>query len=242
VEQPLYDSDHFGQEQAIELNPSFLRVRSVTDTAFPERIGERSSADAVIRRALDISMSLLLLAILSPVFLVLAVIIKLDSRGPVFFTQRRVGRDGKTFILYKFRSMVIDAEERKLELLKYNEASGPLFKIKRDPRVTSCGRWMRRLSFDELPQLFNVLRGEMSFVGPRPSLPSEVAQYSPAHMRRLSVKPGITGLSQVSGRSDLPFERLIAYDMQYIEKQSIWTDFKIVLRTLRVVFLGHGAY
>lgn len=238
----MYDTDRFAQEQAIELSPSFLAIASRSETFSPGQVNTRVTLDSAARRMLDLSMSLLLLTVLSPVFLALAIIVKLDSSGPVFFKQCRVGIDRSSFTLYKFRSMIVDAERQKAELLKYNEASGPLFKMKRDPRVTNCGRWMRRLSLDELPQLLNVLRGEMSFVGPRPALPSEVEQYTPVQMYRLSVKPGITGLSQVSGRSDLPFERLVSYDLSYIEKQSVWLDFIIVLRTIKVVLRGHGAY
>jgi lipopolysaccharide/colanic/teichoic acid biosynthesis glycosyltransferase len=242
VEQPLYDSDHFGQEQTLELSPSFLRVPLRADTVYVENIDERLSVEGVVRRFLDLSMSLVLLTLLSPLFATLALIIKLDSRGPVLFSQNRVGKGGKIFTLYKFRSMVTDAEERKIELLKYNEASGPLFKMKRDPRVTSCGRWMRRLSLDELPQLINVLRGEMSFVGPRPAVPEEVDQYEDWQRRRLRMRPGLTCIWVLEGRSHVDFNRWMQLDLKYIDTWSLWLDTKIFLRTIPIVLSGRGAY
>jgi exopolysaccharide biosynthesis polyprenyl glycosylphosphotransferase len=242
VEQPIYESDVIGQESAIDLKHPFLRLSAVGSSVDGDAHSMRRAFEGFIRRVLDVTMSALLVVVLSPVLLVLALIVKLDSKGPVLFSQRRVGKDQDIFTLYKFRSMVIDAEQRKVDLLKFNEATGPIFKIKQDPRITNCGRWMRRLSLDELPQLFNVLRGDMSFVGPRPALPSEVAEYNTATLQRLSVKPGITGLSQVSGRSDLSFERSVRHDLEYINHQCLWLDFLIVLRTIKVVLLGHGAY
>jgi lipopolysaccharide/colanic/teichoic acid biosynthesis glycosyltransferase len=168
--------------------------------------------------------------------------IKLDSPGPVLFRQTRVGKGGKPFILYKFRSMAIGAEEQKDLLRDLNEADGPIFKIKADPRRTRMGRWLRRLSLDELPQFYNVLRGDMSIIGPRPPLPEEVAEYQPWHMRRLEIAPGITGLWQVSGRSELPFDEMALLDIYYVEQWSPALDLKILLRTIPTVLFGDGAY
>jgi len=242
VEQPVYESDVMGQESAIDLKHPFLRLSPAANAADGDGNSWRRAFEGFIRRVLDISMSFVLLVVLSPALFILALIVTFDSRGPILFSQRRVGKDEQTFTLYKFRSMIVDAEQRKIELLKYNEATGPIFKIKQDPRITRCGRWMRRLSLDELPQLWNVLIGDMSFVGPRPALPSEVKEYNAVTLQRLTVKPGITGLSQVSGRSDLPFERSVRHDLDYIKHQCLRLDFLILLRTIKVVFLGHGAY
>jgi lipopolysaccharide/colanic/teichoic acid biosynthesis glycosyltransferase len=171
-----------------------------------------------------------------------ALLIKLDSPGPVFFKQTRVGKWGKTFPCYKFRSMYIDAEERKAELMALNEADGVVFKMKNDPRVTRVGRVIRKLSIDELPQLFNVIKGEMSLVGPRPPVPSEVSQYKFEEIRRLESIPGITGLQQVSGRSNLDFKRWVELDLEYIAEQSLMKDIEILLRTIPAVIFGKGAY
>jgi exopolysaccharide biosynthesis polyprenyl glycosylphosphotransferase len=195
-----------------------------------------------LKRLLDLSVSLFALLLLSPVFLVTAVAIKLDSPGPVFFRQTRVGKWGRLFGVFKFRSMYIDAEKRKAELMKANEADGPVFKIRHDPRITRIGRIIRKFSIDELPQLINVLRGEMTLVGPRPPLPKEVAQYEYHQRRRLDSEQGITGLQQVSGRSDLNFEQWVAYDIEYIERQSFWFDIKILMKTIPAVLTGKGAY
>jgi len=194
------------------------------------------------KRALDLVGASLILLLAWPVMLLIAIAIKLDSPGPVLFRQTRVGKWGNHFTCYKFRSMYVDAEARKQQLLAFNEADGPVFKMKRDPRVTRVGRIIRKLSLDELPQLFNVLKGEMSLVGPRPPIPSEVAQYTFDQRRRLDAVPGLTGLQQVSGRSDLDFERWVAFDVEYIEKQSLWFDIKILLKTVPAVLLGKGAY
>lgn len=196
----------------------------------------------LVRRFFDIVLSTALLVVLFPVFVALAIVVTLDSKGPVLFKQYRVGENGRLFWFFKFRSMVIDAEARRAALEAMNEASGPLFKMKNDPRITRCGRWMRKYSIDELPQLLNVLRGDMSLVGPRPALPAEVAQYDEYQRLRLSVKPGITGLWQVSGRSDLSFEQSVGLDIEYIERQSLHLDFLILLKTFGAVVKGRGAY
>jgi lipopolysaccharide/colanic/teichoic acid biosynthesis glycosyltransferase len=171
-----------------------------------------------------------------------ALAIKLDSPGSVLFRQERVGKGGKPFTLYKFRSMGVGAEGQKELLRDLNEANGPLFKIKEDPRVTRLGRLLRRLSLDELPQFYNVLRGDMSLIGPRPPLSEEVAQYQPWHMRRLEIAPGMTGLWQVSGRSELPFDEMALLDIYYIEQWTPALDVKILLRTIPTVLFGDGAY
>jgi lipopolysaccharide/colanic/teichoic acid biosynthesis glycosyltransferase len=174
--------------------------------------------------------------------IIIAILIRLDSPGPIIFTQKRTGRGGREFVAHKFRSMYQGAEEDKAKLNGLNEAKGPLFKIRQDPRRTRVGGWIRRTSLDELPQLFNVFRGEMSLVGPRPAIPSEVEQYQEWHKRRLDVAPGITGLSQVSGRSELNFDEQAMLDIYYIENWSPWIDLWILIKTVPTVLLARGAY
>ena len=170
-------------------------------------------------------------------------VIRLESPGPVIFKQKRIGRDGRPFNFYKFRSMYIDAEQRRQELLKANESKdGVIFKMQKDPRVTRFGRFIRKFSIDELPQLFNVVVGDMSLVGPRPPLPSEVAEYTLEDRKRLTVKPGITCIWQVSGRSDIPFRQQVALDKEYIMSRSLWRDLWILLKTVPAVLTGKGAY
>jgi len=193
------------------------------------------------KRFMDILLSGVLLILLSPLFLLVTLLIKATSRGPVFFAQRRVGYNGRQFSCLKFRTMVENAEERKKELLRLNEMTGPVFKIKNDPRVTPFGRWLRKLSIDEIPQLINVLWGDMSVVGPRPPIPSEVDQYHLNDRRRLSMKPGITCLWQVSGRNRIPFEKWMELDRQYIDRWSLALDLKILVKTIPAVFRGSGA-
>ncbi|MFV1963869.1 MAG: sugar transferase [Pirellulaceae bacterium] len=195
----------------------------------------------ITKRATDITLSLLLLPVLLPVMTVCALLIWLEDPGPVMFSKERTGLGGTPFKMFKFRTMVTNAEELKRKYAHLNEHTWPDFKITNDPRVTRVGRFLRRTSFDELPQVFNVLKGEMSLVGPRPtSFP--VSTYLLRHTERLEVRPGITGLWQVSGRGDVDFEDRIALDVEYIEKQSIWFDIKILLSTFSVVFRGRGAY
>jgi len=197
----------------------------------------------LMKRLLDIAGSGLLLVLLSPLYALVALAIRLDSPGPIFFKQIRVGRWGTLFPMWKFRSMYIDAEERKRALMQENEmAGGVIFKMKRDPRITRVGKFIRKASIDELPQLWNVLVGDMSLVGPRPPLPVEVNQYSLSDRRRLDVVPGITCIWQVSGRSDIPFDQQVQLDVRYIESQSIWLDLKLLLLTIPAVLLGRGAY
>jgi exopolysaccharide biosynthesis polyprenyl glycosylphosphotransferase len=195
-----------------------------------------------IKRALDLVLTTVGLVALAPTLILIAVLIKLDSPGPVFYRQVRVGRHGLRFSMLKFRSMRQDAERQLVLLLANNEASGPLFKIRADPRVTRVGRVLRRLSLDELPQLFNVLHGEMSLVGPRPPLPSEVDKYEEWQFGRLRAVPGLTGLWQVSGRSDVPFHDMVRLDLHYIRNWSLGLDLEILLRTIPAVLTSRGAY
>lgn len=196
----------------------------------------------IIKRAMDVVVSLVALILLIPFFLLIALIVRLDSSGGVLFRQIRVGKDQRLFGCYKFRSMREGAEEEKEELLDKNEVAGPVFKMRDDPRITPVGRFLRRTSLDELPQLLNVLMGHMSLVGPRPAIPAEVQRYQPWHTRRLDVAPGITGLWQVSGRSQLTFDEMVLLDLYYIENWSPLLDLQILLRTIPQVLLGEGAY
>ncbi len=198
--------------------------------------------DLLLKRALDVTLSALLLLVFAIPMALMALAIKLDSPGPIIFRQKRVGKGGALFEVYKFRSMRHNADKELQHLLRYNEADGPLFKMKTDPRVTRVGRWLRRLSLDELPQLVNVLKGEMSLVGPRPPIPAEVAQYEPWHLKRLEVPPGLTGLWQVSGRSELSFDEMVLLDIYYIETWSLGLDLRILLKTLPAVLLARGAF
>lgn len=195
-----------------------------------------------VKRPVDVLASLLGLVLLSPLFAILAIAIKLDSPGPVFFKQKRVGQSGREFWFYKFRSMVQDAEAQKSKLMHLNELEGPVFKISDDPRVTAIGRFLRRTSIDELPQLINVLRGDMSLVGPRPPLPNEVEKYEGWQRQRLDVVPGITCLWQISGRNHIGFTEWMRLDIEYIRKQSLTLDVKILARTLPAVVSRKGAY
>jgi len=195
-----------------------------------------------LKRALDVSVSLVGLTLLSPLFLVIAVAVRLDSPGPVFFRQKRVGADEKVFMCYMFRSMQEEAERRQRELEALNEAEGPVFKIRDDPRVTRVGRFLRRWSMDELPQLVNVLKGEMSLVGPRPLPVRDFLRMEEVHKRRLGAVPGMTGYWQTSGRSDLSFEEMVRLDLYYIENWSLSFDLKIILKTLGAVLRREGAY
>lgn len=197
----------------------------------------------ILKRVLDIAGSALLLLLLSPVFILTAIWLKLDSPGPLIYRQVRVGVNGRHFNFYKFRSMYVDADARLKELEKNNESrDGVIFKMKKDPRVTRCGRFIRKYSIDELPQLINVLLGDMSLVGPRPPLPREVDQYSLDDRKRLQVVPGITCLWQISGRSDIPFTKQVQLDKEYIKSSSIWKDLLILIKTIPAVLTGRGAY
>jgi exopolysaccharide biosynthesis polyprenyl glycosylphosphotransferase len=196
----------------------------------------------VIKRGFDILVSATALVLLAPVFLIIAVLVRRDSPGPVFFRQQRIGRNGEPFSMIKFRSMVDDAEARLAELADQDDGNGVLFKLRADPRVTKIGRVLRTYSLDELPQLWNVLSGQMSLVGPRPSLPVEVEQYEQHVLRRLYLKPGLTGIWQVNGRSNLSWEESVRLDLYYVENWSLTGDLLILWRTVKVVLRPVGAY
>lgn len=192
-----------------------------------------------VKRIMDIMCSLLGVLVLSPLFLAVAVAIKMDSKGPVIYSQIRIGKDRKPFKMYKFRSMCQDADAKLKELQKLNERDGPVFKIAKDPRVTKVGQIIRATCIDELPQLVNILKGDMSIVGPRPPLPNEVDLYTPYHLRRLEAKPGLTCYWQISDRK-VAFDEWVASDLKYFQEQSLLTDFKIILKTITVVLRFNG--
>lgn len=196
----------------------------------------------VIKRLIDVVCSFMGVIVLSPLFIIIAIIIKTTSKGPVFFSQKRVGKNGKEFDMYKFRSMVVNAEELKEKLAAQNEMSGPMFKMKDDPRVTRVGKFIRKTSIDELPQLWNVLKGDMSLVGPRPSLPKEVAQFEDWMHRRLEVKPGLTCYWQVSGRNNIDFEDWMKLDCRYVDERNLWIDIKLIFKTVGVLFGDKNAH
>lgn len=195
-----------------------------------------------VKRAIDLLLPLIALPIVVPLGLLIGIAIKLDSEGPMLFKQTRVGKGGKPFTLYKFRSMFKDADEMVSGLDQLNEAAGPTFKIRKDPRITKVGSLLRKSSLDELPQIINVLKGEMSLVGPRPPLPREVEKYNSHQLGRLAVKPGLTCLWQIRGRSNIPFDEWVELDLEYIRNQSLWLDFKILFRTIPAVLRGTGAW
>ena len=223
-----------------------LRRELETDLGLREEIRteerDEKSIQLAMKRALDIVGGVMLLAILAMPALVIAILVRIDSPGPIFLRQRRVGRYGHVFGLYKFRTMCDRADDMVFELQAHNEQQGPLFKIRSDPRMTRVGRWLRKTSIDELPQLLNAVRGEMSLVGPRPPLPREVQIYTPRQLGRLAAKPGMTGLWQVSGRSLLSFEEMVTLDLQYIDEWSFANDLMILAKTMPSVISAKGAY
>ncbi len=206
------------------------------------KLSRPNRAYSALKRLTDIVIAGFLLLLFLPIIPVVALLIRLDSPGPILFKQRRVGKGGKPFNFYKFRSMVTGAEGAIDTLRPLSGVDGPVFKIKEDPRITHVGRFLRRSSLDELPQLINVLRGEMSIVGPRPNLPSEVSQYLPWQRRRLDVTPGITCFWQIAGRSHIGFQEWMRLDLEYVRKRSYVTDLKIMLQTLPAVIARKGAY
>ena len=212
------------------------------DSLITHRTGQINGWPVVVKRVFDFLGSAALLILISPALLVTAILIKVSSRGPVLFKQNRLGLNKRHFSIYKFRTMVVDAEKRMSEIAHLNEVSGPVFKIKRDPRITPVGRFLRKTSIDELPQLFNVLKGDMSLVGPRPLPVRDYEGFSEDwQRRRFSVKPGITCLWQVAGRSSIPFEHWMELDLQYIDRWSLWLDFQILMKTIPAVLKGSGA-
>jgi exopolysaccharide biosynthesis polyprenyl glycosylphosphotransferase len=215
---------HFGSHEALTFAPVHHDALQLT-----------------VKRSLDMIGAAVGLLLASPIILLSAIAIKLDSRGPVFFKQIRSGLYGRSFAMYKLRTMVNDAEAHLEEIQHLNEMDGPVFKIRHDPRVTRVGRFLRVFSIDELPQLWSVLTGEMSLVGPRPPMPCEVLKYETAERRRLSMRPGLTCLWQVSGRNDVEFDEWVKLDLQYIDSWSLWNDIKIVLMTIPVVLRGTGS-
>jgi exopolysaccharide biosynthesis polyprenyl glycosylphosphotransferase len=227
-----------------EILSSRLTIQPVGDLlALSLRPSRLSGPQAVAKRTFDIVVGTIIMVITAPLWMVIGVLIKATSRGPVLYTSERVGRDGRLFMMYKFRTMIRGADLLLPQLLDKNEfAGGVLFKLKNDPRVTKVGGWLRRWSLDELPQIWNVLTGDMSLVGPRPPTPREVAQYDHWHLQRLEAPPGITGLWQVSGRSELGFDEMVMMDITYIENWSLGLDLRILLRTIPAVLGGKGAF
>jgi exopolysaccharide biosynthesis polyprenyl glycosylphosphotransferase len=221
------------ESTAFTVDASILDIRTRRRASFYERTGKRT---------LDVVVASILLLLSLPVLAVAALAIKLTSRGPVLFRSTRCGRDGEPFTFFKLRSMYCGAHTMRHTLLHLNEVDGPVFKLANDPRITRVGRFIRRTSIDELPQLWNVVRGDMSLVGPRPPIPEEVEQYTASQMRRLSVKPGLTCLWQVSGRSDLSFDEWVRLDLDYISSRSFSLDLRILVRTLPAVLSCRGAY
>jgi len=239
----------------MELDPIVRKelIRQVSGTVAPKAlyrpkvkifVWEKTvSFSYTLKRSTDIAASMMIMLLLSPLFLLTALAIWIENPAPVLYSQVRVGRNGKHFRFYKFRSMVPNADKIKSQLAEQNEsADGVIFKMKKDPRITKVGRIIRKLSIDELPQLFNVLKGDMSLVGPRPPLPDEVAEYTLEDRKRLHVIPGITCLWQVSGRSDIPFETQVKLDMEYIKSASFFNDIRLLLKTIPAVLTGKGAY
>lgn len=206
------------------------------------RDNQIQGANYLIKRLIDLALVIGALPFWGTISLIIMLLIKLTSRGPVLYSQTRIGRHGRPFEFLKFRTMVVNADELKAQLMEQNESSGPMFKMKQDPRVTPIGRFLRKYSLDEIPNLWNVLRGEMSLVGPRPAIPEEVFQYEPWHRRRLEVMPGVTGLWQATGRSDTSFDEYVRLDIYYAEHWSVWLDIRILLATIPSVVAGRGAY
>ena len=196
---------------------------------------------SILKRVVDVVGALFGLIILSPILIIVGILIKIESKGPIIFSQKRVGLNGKEFKMYKFRSMVANAEEIKEKLKEKNEMSGPMFKIKEDPRITKVGRFIRKTSIDEVPQLINVLKGDMSLVGPRPSLPNEVKEFEPWMLKRLEVKPGLTCYWQVMGRNNIDFENWMKLDIKYVNERSFGLDIKLIFKTFFVLFGDENA-
>jgi exopolysaccharide biosynthesis polyprenyl glycosylphosphotransferase len=247
IDEAIMACEREGIPTSISLDLYNLRIAKVRQTdfaGFPLLDFETFSAkpwQLFVKRTMDLVISISCLILFSPLLLATAIAIKATSKGPVLFTQIRSGMNGRKFKLYKFRTMVVGAEMKKRELEKMNEMDGPVFKIRHDPRITKVGRFLRKFSIDELPQLWNVLKGDMSIVGPRPPLPVEVELYKLWQRRRLSLKPGLTCIWQVSGRNKIQFEKWMEMDLEYIDRWSLWLDIKIIFKTIFVVLFGYGA-
>lgn len=219
------------------MNEGLNRLKTVGSSSIKfKRVGLRVQAYLAFKRVIDFVGALAGILLLSPILLITAAAIKLESKGPVIFEQERIGENGTPFKMYKFRSMVVDAEKQLQKLKHKNEMSGPMFKIKEDPRVTKVGRFIRKTSIDEIPQFFNVLKGEMSLVGPRPNLPREVSQFEAWMLEKLEVRPGLTCLWQVAGRNDIDFEDWMRLDIKYVRERNLWLDIKLIFKTFFVLF------
>lgn len=235
-------SDHSREnlsDMSQDMSQAFVSESYVTREAVEDRA--RYIPYDSMKRIFDFFFALLALIVLSPIFLIVSIVIVCESRGAPIYSHSRVGKNGTIFTMYKFRSMCADADKKLGSLRDKNEATGPLFKMAHDPRITRVGAFLRKSSIDELPQLLNILKGDMSFVGPRPALPVEVLKYTPYEMRRLQVLPGLTGIWQISGRSELTFDEYIALDLRYIRERSMLTDLRIILKTVPVVLFERGA-
>jgi exopolysaccharide biosynthesis polyprenyl glycosylphosphotransferase len=215
--------------ESLEVSEEYIEITYGT-------VHKKSTTYVLIKRLIDIIGALFGIICLSPMMMITAIIIKFDSKGPIIFSQERVGLNGRLFKMYKFRSMLDNAENLLDDLKDKNEMSGPMFKMKYDPRITKWGRFIRKTSIDELPQLFNVLRGHMSLVGPRPNLPREVAEFSEYHRQKLLTKPGLTCYWQVMGRNEIGFEEWMELDIRYIKERTLWIDIKLIIRTFFVLF------
>jgi lipopolysaccharide/colanic/teichoic acid biosynthesis glycosyltransferase len=229
-------------EIALATVPRELEAHRAIEEALASAATGEKRVQLLVKRAIDVCGGLALLAVLFVPSLIVAALIRLDSRGAPLLTQPRIGKNGRVFRMYKFRTMCEDAHMRIAEVEALNEQDGPIFKIRRDPRMTRVGRWLRKLSIDEVPQLLNVIKGDMSLVGPRPPLPHEVQVYTRQQLRRLLARPGLTGLWQISGRSTLPFDEMVALDVRYIEEWSVFRDLVIIVKTVPAVISTRGAY
>lgn len=218
----------------VETSPDRCHIREI--------YGKKSKAYKIVKRIMDMVLSAAALLVLIPVFFITAIAIKCEDNGPVFYSQQRAGRDMAPFFVYKFRSMYVNADEKMKEMMKDNEQTGHAFKIKDDPRITKTGKVIRRFSIDELPQLINIIKGDMSIVGPRPILPFQMEACSLYEKQRLVVQPGLTCYWQIGGRADVAWEEWVEMDLDYIEDMSLWTDFKMIVKTIPAVLRGDGAY
>lgn len=218
-----------------------IRGESLKYIVGPLKVYEKSTSYYITKRIVDFLGALFGIIALSPLIIITAIAVKLDSKGPILFAQKRVGQNGRIFHMYKFRSMVTNAEELLHKLKDKNEMTGPMFKMKNDPRITRVGKFIRKTSIDELPQLFNVLKGEMSLVGPRPNLSREVEKFTERQKIKLLAKPGLTCYWQVMGRNDIDFEEWMELDIKYVKERNIWIDIALILKTVRVLFGDEGA-